>query len=559
MLDTNIKIDKKWIYSSVKSPDIIEQILLNRNIPKNDWVKFLNPDFIEGLHDPYLLDGMTEAVMRIKDAIKAKETVGIFADYDADGIPASVLLSEALERYGLKTHVYIPTRYEGYGLNKKGIDELKEKGCTILFTVDLGIREIKNTEYAKSLGIDVIITDHHEPGDTIPDALAVINPKRKNSKYPFRELSGGGVVFKLIQALSLDLKEISEGDLKWMLDLVAITTICDCVPLLDENRIFAKFGLIVLSKTRRLGLKKLYQIMDIDASIISTYTVGFQIGPRINAPGRLNQKQESFELLRSADEKIALSLATDLNKINLQRQLDLERMLIEAKLMVSKSQLDQRKVICLWHKDWPSGLIGLIAGKLTEEFSRPCIIFEQGETKSKGSARSIDNFNMVEVLEQEKELLISFGGHAKAAGLTIENENLEIFYNQLLEIASTKLTDDDLVPKIKIDMKLKQKDLTFDLLKKIQKLEPFGLGNPRPVLSLEQVIASDVKMIGKSKNHLKFKLGNVDVIGFGLGFLSEEIIDKKIDIAFNLDENIWNNNRTLQIKIIDIKLSEIGN
>lgn len=558
MLDTNIKIDKKWIYSSAKSPDLIEQILLNRNIPEEDWMKFLNPDFIEGLHDPYLLDGMTEAVMRIKDAIKAKETVGVFADYDADGIPASVLLSVALETHGLKTHVYIPRRLEGYGLNKKGIDELKEKGCTILFTVDLGIRELKNTEYAKSLGLDVIITDHHEPGEKIPDALAVINPKIKNSKYPFRELSGGGVVFKLVQALSHDLKKITENDLKWMLDLVAITTICDCVPLIDENRIFAKFGLIVLSKTRRLGLKKLYQVMNIDASVITTYTVGFQIGPRINAPGRLNQKQKSFELLLESDEKIALSLATELNKINEQRQLDLEGMLSEAKTMVYSKKLDQKKVICLWHKDWPSGLIGLIAGKLAEEFSRPCIIFEQSETESKGSARSIDNFNIVEVLEKEKELLVSFGGHAKAAGLTIKNSNLELFYDQLLKIADTKLTDDDLVPKIKIDARVLLSDLTFSLLREIQKLEPFGLGNPRPVLSLEQVTASDVKLIGKTKNHLKFKLGNIDVIGFGLGFMADKITEKKIDIAFNIDENIWNGNHMLQIKVIDIKLSEVN-
>lgn len=548
-----IKSEKKWIFLPQKSTNILEQLLLNRNITKEQRADFLNPDFTKGLHDPFLLTGMKEAVTRIERAINQNEIVGIFADYDADGIPAGAILAEVLEAHGLETVVYIPSRHEGYGLNKKGIDEIKLHGASLLITVDLGIREIKNTEYAESLGLDVIITDHHEPDIIIPAALAIINPKLKDSRYPFCELSGGGVVFKLAQALSIKLKKITEKDLKWLVDLVGITTICDVVPLIDENRIFAKYGLLVLAKTRRLGLKKLYQVAGIDQGKINTYIVGFQIGPRLNAPGRLNQKQESFDLLRANNEDVATQLALALDDINKQRQENLEKILVEARTQVLNLKLNEKKVICLWHKGWSSGLIGLVAGKLVEEFSRPVIILEQGETISKGSARSIDKFNIVEVLQSMKDILESFGGHTKAAGLSIKNENLDLFYDRLLAMANIKLNDEDLISKIIIDYKLKKDDLRLDLIDQIQKLEPFGMGNPKPIFVLENVIASNVRKIGAANNHLKFEIDGVDAIGFGLGSMGEMLKDCKIDIAFNLEENVWRDVKKIQMKIIDIK------
>lgn len=548
-----IKNKKKWIFLPQKSTNIIEQLLFNRNITKEQQADFLNPDFTKGLHDPFLLTGMKEAVTRIERAINQNEIVGIFADYDADGIPAGAILAEVLEAHGLRTFVYIPSRQEGYGLNKKGIDEVKSHGASLMITVDLGIREIKNTEYAKSLGLDVIITDHHEPDKIIPAALAIINPKLKDSRYPFCELSGGGVVFKLAQALSIKLKKITEKDLKWLVDLVGITTICDVVPLIDENRIFAKYGLLVLAKTRRLGLKKLYQVAGIDQSKINTYIVGFQIGPRLNAPGRLNQKQESFDLLRANNEDVATQLALALDDINKQRQENLEKILVEARTQVLNLKLNEKKVICLWHKGWSSGLIGLVAGKLSEEFSRPTIILDQGKNFSKGSARSIDKYNIVEVLESMKDILESFGGHARAAGLSIKNENLELFYDRLLAMAEIKLNDEDLISKIIIDYKLKKDDLQLDLIDQIQKLEPFGMGNPRPVFVLEKVMACNVRTIGQTNNHLKFNVGEMDAIGFGMGEWQSKILNSQIDIAFSLEENIWNNVRKIQMKIIDIK------
>lgn len=547
-------MNKKWIIQDKKSQDIIEQILINRDIPKKEWSNFLNPDFKNGLHDPFLLSGMKKAVERIKKAIERQEKVGIFADYDADGIPAAVLLSDILEKkLGLETFVYIPTRREGYGLNKQGIDYLKKSGASLLITVDLGVREIQNTIYTQKQGLDVIITDHHEPGDKLPEPLALINPKLKNSRYPFRELSGGGVVFKLIQALGREFRKIKEADLKWALDLVGITTICDVVPLIGENRIFAKFGLMVLQKTKRLGLLKLYQAANIDVQKIDTYIVGFQIGPRINAPGRMGETNESFQLLKSIDPSEAAELAARLDKINRERQDKLDKILKEAEDKILKDGLDKKKIILLGDEKWPSGLIGLVAGKMMEKYSRPCLVFEKGEEFSKGSARSIENYNIIEVLEETSELLASFGGHAKAAGLTIENKHLAALYDKLLQIADKRLAEEDLLPKITIDTKLTLKDLNLGLFEKIKKLEPFGLGNPRPVFAIEKVQPENLRTIGQDGKHLKFNIAEASVIGFNFGHLISDIQNKNINLAFTLDEDAWDGTKKLQLKIVDIK------
>jgi len=551
----NKKIEKKWIVFPRIKNDLIDQILLNRNILDVDASTFMSPSFDKGLHNPFLLSGMEEATQRIELAIKRNEPIGIFADYDADGIPASVVLSEVLEKHGLKVFVYIPSRKDGYGLNHKGVDYLNKLGVKLIITVDLGIREIDNTQYINSLGIDVIITDHHEPGEKIPKALAVVDPKLADSKYPFRELSGGGVVFKLAQALSKKLGILNSTDLKWLLDLVAITTICDVVPLIDENRIFAKFGLTVLSKTKRLGLKKLYEISNISPDNISTYTVGFQIGPRLNAPGRLNGENESFFLLKSTQSEEATKLALELDRINARRQSELEVILNQAVEQIEAEKLYDNKIIFLYNKNWQSGLIGLVAGKLVELYSRPCFVLEQGDVFSKGSVRSIDNFNIVKVLEESNEFLENFGGHAKAAGLTIKNENLPKLFKKVLEIADRILVKDDLLPKIMIDAELQSEDINFDLVEDLKKLEPFGLANSKPIFMMSKIVAKNPKTIGQDNKHLKFSIGSFDAIAFGFADFLQNTIEQEIDIVFNLEENIWNNTKKIQFKILDIKLN----
>lgn len=545
---------KKWVLLPQESNDLLEQLFLNRKIKKEDWSSFLNPDFGK-LFDPFLMKGMRKAVARIETALKNKEIIGIFGDYDADGIPGSALLYDFLTKIGFGVKVYIPEREQGYGLNLTGIDALKKEGVTLLITVDLGVRNPQEIDYAVKNGLEVIVLDHHEMGDYLPSCL-ILNPKQKNDSYPFRELAATGVVFKFIQGINLTLKKVNNNYLKWALDLVAISTICDVVPLVSENRIFAKFGLIVLKKTFRLGLRELYRQAGIIPENIDTYTVGFQIGPRLNAPGRMNQGSESFYLLIEKDRRLASALAEKLDKINRQRQNELKRVLEQARQKVYKKNLNQKKIILVDGENWPHGIIGLVAGKLMEEFARPVIVCERKGGQLRGSARSIDAYNMIEALDKSKKYLLKFGGHKKAAGLSLELEHLSNLYDKLLEIAEFKLKDEDLVPKITIEAKLTIEDLKLGLLDQMKKFEPFGLGNPRPVFLLEKAAVANIRTVGKKGEHLKFNVGlSCGAIGFDLGKFAADLKEgDAADIVFTLSEDQWDGHRKLQLKILDLKI-----
>lgn len=568
---------KRWIIYPKKSDNIIEQLLINRGI--KDRERFLNPDYEKDIHNPFLLKGMDKAVKRIQRAIKNKEKVGIFADYDADGIPGAALLTKVFKLLDLETVVYIPTRDEGYGLNESGVRDLSKRGCKLLITVDLGIINKKEVVLAKKLRMDVIITDHHEftKEKVASNALVVLHPKL-SPKYSNKDLAGGGVAFKFAQALSQKLGKPTKNELKWLLELPAISTVCDCVEILGENRTIVKYGLVVLRKSQNIGLQALYKEAKITPETIDTYNIGFQIGPRINAPGRMSRlsvKTEvedprpsgasgdqvplSFQFLVTKDPEEAHKIAQKLNKINYERQQELDRVLQEAEAKIKTRKLHKNKIILVEGKDWPLGIIGLVAGKLMNKYSRPVIVFKREEDISRGSARSIDGFHILEALEKTKKYLLAHGGHAQAAGVSLENQHLATLYDELLEIAEVKIKFSDLTPKISVDAIIEPKDITFKLYNELKKFEPHGIGNPRPIFLMKNMIIKDKKMVGRDQNHIKLKVSeenNVnefDAIGFNFLDIANTLsIGLKVDLVFSLEENVFNGKKTTQLKLLDL-------
>lgn len=567
---------KRWELLPCTKKDITDQLLENRGIDFKNKEDFFKPNFDKLLSSPFKILNLEKAAERILKAVEKKEKIGIFADYDHDGTPAAVFLMKFINFLWDSIHdrnisrqvsVYIPSRQEGYGLSEKGIRQLKREGCSLIITVDLGITGKEQVKKAKELGIETIVIDHHEViASKFPnEAFAVVNPKQKEDKSNFKEFSAGGLCFKLAVGLfnlysklhKAGYKDKAEYFLKWNLDLPAISTICDMVPLLDQNRIIAKFGLIVLSKTKNLGLRKLYQSAGIMPENIGTYTVSFQIGPRLNAPGRMDDANQSFYLLKSQDEREAEDLALYLNRINRKRQAELERVLKEARKEVEEKKLHHKKVILVSGKNWPAGIVGLVAGKLMEQYARPTVVLEVGEKISRGSARSIDGFHIVEAFEEAKEYLLRHGGHAKAGGLSLENKHLQNLYDRLLELAETKLKDEDLTPKIKVDAEIEKKDLNYGFWQNLKKFEPHGLGNPRPTFLMKNLIIDEVKTVGSENKHLKLRLSGLSAIGFDFGpFGSELRIGDNLDVVFNLDENNYNGVKNLQLRILDLKKSE---
>lgn len=581
----------KWVVKEKKSDDLAEQLLANRGIENRE--SFLNPDFQRDLLNPFLLSDMEKAVIRLIQAIEREETVGIFADYDHDGTPGAAILYLFLKKIGhKKIAVYIPSREEGYGLNEKGIDYFKNNGVSLMITVDLGIAGKEGVEYAKGLGIETIITDHHEiQKDLFPSsALAVINPKYEQENfapYLFKGLCGAAIAWKLAWATAEKLEKEKDYQakirlelsaqipnlkifLKWQLDLVAIATVCDMVPLVGENRIFAKFGLMVLQKEKNLGLKKLYEVAAINLKKIDAYTLGFQIGPRLNAPGRLahnlgknhgqSEANLAFNLLVTEDENEVLDLAVKLNRYNYERQQELEKILNEAIGKVRDKKLDKKKIIVVSGDGWPVGIVGLVAGKLKEIYSRPVIALGSHGEIAQGSGRSIDSFHLVEAFEHCQEYLTKYGGHAKAAGLTLELKHLEDLYDRLSQLAETQIKDEDLEPKIEIDAEITPDKISWDLVALLEKFEPFGIGNPRPIFLLSNMEIRNTRMLGADGKHLKLEIGSGNKIFDAIGFdkaadFSDLKIGQKIDLACNIERNVFNGNHSIQLKILDLKIS----
>lgn len=559
-------MDKVWQIRETKFDDILMQLLFNRGIigengKKSDIEKFLAPNFDKDFHLSNTLPGYEPAIERIKKAIENKEKIGIFADYDADGIPGAAFLYKTLVLFNITPEVYIPNRDVGYGFNQKGLDFLIDRGCSLIISIDLGIREFDLAEYLWDKKIDLIITDHHIPDKNLPKALSVVNPKITNSKYPFSELSGAGVVYKLIWGLRNEYPQIiTESFLKWNLDLIAISTISDVVPLIDENRIIAKFGLKVLKKSKNIGLGAIYNQAGIDPEKIDSYVVGFQIGPRINAPGRLEHATISFEVLISDDLTEVKDLASKLEKQNILRQKMMEKILIDVEATIKKNNLLKNKILVLGSKSWNKGVIGPVASNVVEKFCRPVILFSEEKDKFVGSARSISGFNIVKAIDELKEFTLGFGGHAGAAGIQIKKVDFSIFSKKIVQLAEKKISEEDLKPKLKIDLELPKDKINISTFKKILDLEPFGLGNPRPVFITEKIQLLSHRYVGKDEKHLQliFSAGNRKVKGIVFNHQKSHCSigsQKFYDIVYAPSLNFWNGKWWPDLQIIDFKES----
>ena len=557
---------KIWKAKNAKGESILQKFLSARNLNSAEEIsEFLDPKY-ENSPDPFLLKDMEAAAARTERAMKNSEKITVYADYDADAVTAAAALLRFFQRLKYpNVNYYIPDRFtEGYGMNPEAVKILAEQGTNLIITVDCGINAVSSVDAANALGVDVIITDHHQLTDEIPKAAAVVNPRRPGDGYPCKDLTGVGVAFKLVQALAFKFKnqnskiKIQEGFEKWLLDLVAIGTVADCQKLLGENRVFVKWGIVVLQKTKWIGLRKLLETAGLAGAEIDTYKIGFMIAPRINAAGRIEHANLSLELLTTDDEDRAAELARKLNELNRHRQELTEQILSEAREQIVT--IADKKILLAAGEGWPKGIVGLVAGKLTEEFARPVLILERGKIEATGSARSVGNFNIVEAIGRSREILVRWGGHPMAAGFTLRSEHIEIFHQNLLDYAEQILTDEDLSPVIHYDAEIKIGEVTDDLLSLLDKFEPFGLGNPRPKFRINNLGPRYVSAIGKDGKHLRMYVdGNrksLSCVGFNQGFWAEKLLEgQKIDIICEPQYNEWNGEKKIQLKITDINLS----
>ena len=548
-------------------PKVVAQILWNRGIiaeakTQEDVEAFLNPDYERDLSDSAKLKGMNLACDSIQKTIQEKKKIFIYGDFDVDGVTGSALLFETLKQLEADVSVFIPDREkEGYGLHLEAIKGIKEQGAELLIAIDTGITATKEIDYAKNLGLEVIIVDHHTPPKQLPKCV-IINPRQKGDTYPFKELSACALAWKLSSVL---LSPSAPSDpsaplapfLKWQLDLVGLSTICDVVPLVGENRTLAVYGLKVLQKTKRIGLQKLCEVAGIKKEDIDAHIVGFVLGPRLNAPGRLENADISLELLTTQDDKKALELAQTLNSINLERQELLESALAEARTLVFDRGLNKQKAIVVESKNWLGGIVGLIASKLVQEFNRPTFALTLGEKELKGSARSIEGFHLVEALTHCSECLTRHGGHAKAAGLSLLFDKFENFKERIVQFANEKLSDEDVLPKVNIDSEIYSEELNLEFFNMwLKRMEPFGLGNPRPVFSLTDAKILNARWCGKDEAHLKLLLekNGKEYSAMAFSWPKEEAptAGEILDLAVTLDENEWNGTKSLELKLISI-------
>ena len=589
-------MEKKWLIRSTSKDirtlaknsgisEVVAKILVNRGLDNEiDIKKFMRAN-IEDLYDPFLMKDMEKATGLIKLAIENKKKIVVYGDYDADGVTSTVIMYKALKHCGAQVEYYVPDReHEGYGVNSDRIRKLNEEGFEVILTCDNGIAAFEQVKLAKELGMTVIITDHHELSFEedgtgvrtfkIPTADAIINPKQKECQYPFKHLCGAGIAFKFVQALYKKIginKECAEE----FIEIAGIGTICDVVDLIDENRIIAKNALGMLTNTKNLGLKCLKEILSINEKEIKSYHVGFQIGPCINATGRLESAALSVELLICEEENRAKELAKILFELNKKRQEMTTENVEEVIELIQHSTFKNDKVLVIYKDNIHESIAGIVAGRVREAFNVPTIILTKGKENPKGSARSIDEYNLFEELIKCEELLEKFGGHPMAAGLSIKEGNIEKLRQKLNFIC--KLTDEDIKPKVRIDERMPLSKINYEIIEELELLEPFGKGNPSPLLAEKNVSVLRIDILGKNANTLKIKCmmpgGNKTIDGICFNRV-EEFIEMlkdrygeehisyltnprgmKLDLIFSPQINEYNGNKSIQLKILEFKYS----
>ncbi|MCJ7568613.1 MAG: single-stranded-DNA-specific exonuclease RecJ [Anaerolineales bacterium] len=554
---------KKWIVSKPFADEvnnnlqsfsrIEKQILFNRGYRTDASANaFLDSDRSLDA-DPSLIKEMREAVERITFAIEEGQGIVIYGDYDADGVTASALLSEALRLAGAHVKVYFPDRFsEGYGLNHQAVERIAASDARLLITVDCGVRAIEEVSRANALGLDVIITDHHLQGETLPEALAVLNPHRSDATYPNEGLAGVGVAYKLAQAILRE-RGLPSSEEKALLDLVAIGTIADMVPLTGENRTLVKSGLEVINSSPRIGIKALINVSGYQEGGIDSTAIGFGLGPRLNAAGRVHSALPAYKLLVEEDPQKASNLAKELEQFNNKRkQLTLD--VVERAIENFKNK-DIQPILMVAEPDFHEGVVGLAASRICDEFYRPAIVGKIDEFHTRASARSIPGFHITAALEKCSDLLERFGGHEAAAGFSVRNEHLQTLQTRLLSIAEEEMKEEDLIPVLAIDSEAEFNELGERTMKFIDRLQPCGQGNDWPIFYTEQVQVMDSRTVGADQSHLKMTVRKLsksfDAIAFRMGGILKQLPDI-IDIAYRLERNSYLGYESLQLNVVDI-------
>lgn len=526
------------------------QILYERGVRDKEALhSFLEPD-LKDLYDPYLLHDMDKAVSRIRQAIEQAEPILIYGDYDADGMTSASIIKETLDELGAESLVYLPNRFtDGYGPNQSVYKYfIEQEGVSLIITVDNGVAGHEAISYAQQQGVDLIVTDHHSLPAELPDAYALIHPEHPEGDYPFKHLAGCGVAFKLATAL---LEEVNLD----LLDLVAIGTIADMVSLTDENRVLVKYGLTILKQTQRLGLQELFRVAAIDMDSLTEETVGFQIAPRLNALGRLDDPNPAIDLLTGFDDEEAADIAQMIDEKNSERKALVQSIYEEAKAMVDASKPAQ----VLAKEGWNPGVLGIVAGRLLESLQQPVVVLNIEDGQAKGSARSLDRVNIFEALTPHKDLFIAFGGHAGAAGMTLAEENLPALSDVLCQFIEEEAIDLDQKNALILDEELILADLSLDTLKSLDKLAPYGMDHRQPVFYLKNITVETSRTMGQDKSHLKFRVNQAgtsfDVVAFGIGHLEQEFAQaKNLELAVTLSVNQWNGNTSLQLMLLDARV-----